>query len=80
MSLKDCPDLETCEIPTTREIYKRICNGPGHVNCFHYCKRRDLLEAPMAWRQKMRGELLKRHVQDQSILRARVEGVKGRAD
>jgi hypothetical protein len=53
LNKKDCPYLHDCEVHTTRDFFKRICNTVAYVNCHHFAKKVGELKTPMAWLQKI---------------------------
>ena len=53
MTMKSCPHLHNCDTPITKDFFGRICNGPSHVNCHHFARKRGELRPPMAWLQKL---------------------------
>jgi len=50
---KDCPYLQDCGIPVTKDYFSRICNTAAYLNCHHYAKRVGELRRPMSWLQKL---------------------------
>jgi len=50
---KDCPYLNDCGVPITKDYFARICNTPSYLNCHHYAKRVGELKTPMSWLQKL---------------------------
>ncbi len=50
---KDCPFLEDCSVPVTKDFFTRICTSPAFINCHNYAKRMNELCIPMTWLQKM---------------------------
>ena len=50
---KDCPFLQDCDVPVTKDFFSRVCKAPGYLNCHHFAKRMDELQTPMSWLQKL---------------------------
>ncbi len=50
---KDCPFLNDCGVPVTKDFFSRVCKTPGYLNCHHFARRMDELATPMTWLQKL---------------------------
>lgn len=50
---KDCPYLQDCSVPITKDFFQRICKTPGYLNCHHFAKRVGELQTPITWLQKL---------------------------
>lgn len=50
---RDCPYLQDCGTPVTKDYFTRICNNASYINCHHFAKRVGELRTPMAWLQKL---------------------------
>lgn len=50
---KDCPFLDNCGIPITKDFFSRVCKTPGYLNCHHFAKRVGELKKPITWLQKL---------------------------
>ena len=48
-----CPDLKECTHRTTKNYFKYFCACKGHLNCFHFNRKRDQLKPPIQWIQHM---------------------------
>jgi len=50
---KDCPFLQDCGVPVTKDFFTRVCKTPGYLNCHHFAKRMGDLKTPLTWLQKL---------------------------
>lgn len=50
---KNCPFLQDCSVPVTKDFFQRVCKSPSYLNCHHFAKRVGELMTPISWLQKL---------------------------
>jgi hypothetical protein len=50
---KDCPFIQDCGVPVTKDFFTRVCKTPGYLNCHHFARRMNELQTPITWLQRL---------------------------
>ena len=50
---KDCPYLQYCNVPITKDFFSRICNSNYFFKCHHFARKVGELNTPIIWLQTL---------------------------